>query len=362
MVHAKLFIADDRFVRIGSSNLTRRSFEMDSECDLAIELAELDEPAVASVERFCNRLLAEHLGADVADVARARAETGSILEAIGRLSGNDRRLEPLVPICDTDPAMASVVATISDPADPIEGGTVIEEFRDKVAGSVSGFSGLVGLLSIAAIALALALAWRYTPLSEYVDARAALAWMDGLQTSHGAPIALLVVYLVAGLAAFPITVVNVATAIAFGPWLGFCYALAGSLASALLTFALGRRFGSQLVHRFSSGLAYRAVRAIGRRGFLAILSCRLVPIAPFTVINVVAGAMPIPIREYALATLIGMAPGIAVLAAFGDRVLKVLNDPNPVNLALLAAIVVLWLALGWGFSRMLGTPARSSRR
>ena len=356
MVHAKLLVADDRFVRIGSSNLTRRSFAMDSECDLAIEAGDKDDPASAAMGSFCDRLLAEHLGANVADVERMRAESGSMLATIEALGDSGRHLAPLHVLGETDPAMESVVATISDPGDPIEGETVLEEFRDKVIGDVSRFSGVPALLSIAVAALVLALAWRYTPLAGYVDVQAVLAWLDDSRSSHAAPLILLILYLVAGVVVFPITIVNVATAIAFGPWLGFCYGVAGSLASALLTFAIGRRLGSRAVQRISSGLAYRAVKAVGKRGFLAVLSCRVVPVAPFSVINVVAGAMPIGLRDYVLGTIVGMAPGIAVLAAFGDRILKLLNDPSPVNLVVLVAIMVLWLGLGWGFSRLLESP------
>ncbi len=43
-VHAKVLVADDRLLRIGSSNLNNRSMGFDSECDLAIE-ADSDAPA-----------------------------------------------------------------------------------------------------------------------------------------------------------------------------------------------------------------------------------------------------------------------------------------------------------------------------
>jgi phospholipase D1/2 len=358
-VHAKVMIVDDRFVRIGSSNLTRRSFAMDSECDLAIEADSVDEPVARSIRRLCNRLLAEHLGSDEDEVDRTRTETGSLLAAIEALGAGPRSLEPLRTSGEAPTATASIAATIGDPGDPIEAEAVMEDFRDQVVDGFGRFSGVFGLLGIAAFALALAMAWRYTPLAEYVQVDAVLDWIDGLRSSRAAPVGLLVVYLALGLAAFPITVVNVATAIAFGPWAGFLYALSGSLASAVLTFAVGRRFGSRVIHRISSGLVYRASRAIGKRGFLAVLSCRLVPVAPFTVINVVAGAMPIRIRDYLLGTLVGMAPGIAVLAAFGDRILKVVDDPNPMNAILLAAVVAVWLGLGWGFSRLLGASVEN---
>jgi len=358
MVHAKLLICDDRLVRIGSANLTRRSFGMDSECDLAIE-ADGEERIALAIGGLCNRLLAEHLDVSADSVEHTRGETGSMLATIESLGKDERRLVPFRKLEQPTPAATALAAAVGDPKKPLEGEAVMEEFRDKVVDGVTRFSGVLGLLAIGGFALALALAWRYTPLSEFVDVDTALSWIEGLRTSRAAPMALLAIYLVSGLAAFPVTVVNVATAIAFGPWLGFWYALCGSLASALLTFGVGRRFGSQVIRRFSSGLAYRAARAIGERGFLAVLSCRLIPVAPFTVINLVAGAMPISVRDYLLGTFVGMAPGIAVLAAFGDRVVKVLDNPDPTNLALLALILLVWLGLGWGLSRFMGIPGNN---
>ena len=37
MVHSKVMIVDDRFLRVGSANLNNRSMGADTECDLAFE-------------------------------------------------------------------------------------------------------------------------------------------------------------------------------------------------------------------------------------------------------------------------------------------------------------------------------------
>ena len=46
---------------------------------------------------------------------------------------------------------------------------------------------------------------------------------------------------------------------------------------------------------------------------------RLLPIAPFTVVNLVAGASEIRARDYMLGSLFGMSPGIVLMTMFGDR-------------------------------------------
>ena len=62
LIHSKLVIVDDVFLRIGSSNLNNRSIGLDSECDLAIE-ATTDEMK-STIVRLRDRLLAEHLEVD----------------------------------------------------------------------------------------------------------------------------------------------------------------------------------------------------------------------------------------------------------------------------------------------------------
>lgn len=95
IVHAKLAIVDDRFIRLGSSNMNNRSEGFDTECDLALDAGTVPrEGGVACVRTFRNRLLAHWLGCDEARVEQA-VEAGLCagLDAL-RDSGLDR-LRPL---------------------------------------------------------------------------------------------------------------------------------------------------------------------------------------------------------------------------------------------------------------------------
>jgi phosphatidylserine/phosphatidylglycerophosphate/cardiolipin synthase-like enzyme len=97
-VHSKLLIVDDAFVRIGSSNLNRRSMGLDTECDVALEAA--TEPARRAIARLRDRLIAEHLGAELSTWRAALAATGAFLPAIDRLNHGERGLVAY----DVDPA------------------------------------------------------------------------------------------------------------------------------------------------------------------------------------------------------------------------------------------------------------------
>ena len=89
LVHAKLIVADDRMIRVGSSNLNNRSIGLDTECDVAIEASTAaDRRTIAAIR---NRLLAEHLDCSVDEVDAAIAEAG-LAGAVDRLNRKPRGL------------------------------------------------------------------------------------------------------------------------------------------------------------------------------------------------------------------------------------------------------------------------------
>jgi phosphatidylserine/phosphatidylglycerophosphate/cardiolipin synthase-like enzyme len=113
-IHSKITIVDDRFLRIGSANLNRRSMGVDTECDIAIEAEH--GGARESIVSLRNALIAEHLCADVEAFEAAVEEHGSLLAAIEKLNGNSRCLVPY-----EKPAKASVIfgRDLFDPARPL---------------------------------------------------------------------------------------------------------------------------------------------------------------------------------------------------------------------------------------------------
>jgi len=70
---------------------------------------------------------------------------------------------------------------------------------------------------------------------------------------------------------------------------------------------------------------------------------RMLPLAPFTVVNVVAGASHIGLRDFLLGTAIGMLPGTLATVVFVDRIMEALRTPSAgtlISLALVAAALV----------------------
>ena len=84
----------------------------------------------------------------------------------------------------------------------------------------------------------------------------------------------------------------------FGAWPGVAYAAVGTMAAAAANYGIGRWLGRDAVRRLAGARANRLSEHIGRRGVLAMAVLRLLPIAPFTVVNLVAGASHIGLRDY----------------------------------------------------------------
>jgi phosphatidylserine/phosphatidylglycerophosphate/cardiolipin synthase-like enzyme len=90
-VHAKILIADDRVLRLGSSNMNNRSLRLDTECDLTI--APKGEDARACIRAIRDGLIAEHLGLAREAVAAA-IDAHGLIGAIEALRGTGKTLHP----------------------------------------------------------------------------------------------------------------------------------------------------------------------------------------------------------------------------------------------------------------------------
>ena len=79
----------------------------------------------------------------------------------------------------------------------------------------------------------------------------------------------------------------------------------------------------------------------------------MLPIAPFSIVNVVAGASHIRWSDFLLGTIVGLLPGIATMTFFVDRAVAALRHPGPDTLGLLALALALIVALVFALRRTL---------
>jgi phosphatidylserine/phosphatidylglycerophosphate/cardiolipin synthase-like enzyme/membrane protein DedA with SNARE-associated domain len=343
-LHSKLMIVDERLLRVGSANLNNRSMGLDTECDIAIEA---DGPHVESaIAGLRCRLLAEHLGVEAGLVASTLERTASLASTIEALRGNERSLTPIPHFIDPEVDAAVPQGPLIDPERPIEPDELVDAIVPREDRPRAGLR--VALVAALVLALAgLAAAWRWGPLHEWLDPDAVAAAVAALKAEPSTPLWVLGAYLLASLAAMPITLLIVVTALAFGPAAGFAYALAGSLLASAVTFAFGRRLGRDKVRRLGGARLNELSRRLGNGGVLAVLVLRLVPVAPFTLVNLVAGATHLRARDFLLGTALGMTPGILAVTLFSDRLAAALWHPSAVTLGLLGVVAAAVAAAGF---------------
>jgi len=144
-----------------------------------------------------------------------------------------------------------------------------------------------------------------------------------------------------------------AAVVAFGPLAGFAYSWIGTMVSSLVGFYLGRVAGARALANFSGEGVRGFMGLVGRNGFLASLIVRLVPSAPFIVVNMAAGVTPMRVIDFAAGTALGIVPKIALTAFAGNSIVQVMRGHGGRDAVILAAVAGAWLAIGWFARRWL---------
>lgn len=175
------------------------------------------------------------------------------------------------------------------------------------------------------------------------DVRDVEPWIGGGVRGPWALPAAVVSFAVLAFLGVPQFVLIAAAALAFGPWLGALYSWVGTLVSAVVGFGLGRRFGERLLRGSTSRGVARFTELIARNGFLASLVVRLVPSAPFIVVNMAAGATSMSWAAFAAGSAVGIVPKIALTAFAGQAALRGLSGRGAASAIWLAGAAVVWI-------------------
>jgi uncharacterized membrane protein YdjX (TVP38/TMEM64 family) len=113
--------------------------------------------------------------------------------------------------------------------------------------------------------------------------------------------------------------ISFSSGVLLGGWLGVAVVAAGAvLGSQLLFLATRRWLAARLRQRFGARLA-RMDREIGKRGFVYLIGLRLVGV-PHLPVTAASALSPLPARNFALATTLGLLPAITLAALAGSAV------------------------------------------
>lgn len=190
-----------------------------------------------------------------------------------------------------------------------------------------------------------AAAWKWTPAGKWVSVANLTDFAGYLRGNPAAPLLVIGAYLVLGFLVVPLLPKVIATTLIFGVKMGFVYSVLGSLISAMVLYGVGRLVGKEKAQRFAHNSFDEITDHLADHGMIAMTIVRLVPLAPFTIINFVAGAIRIRVLDYTLGTIFGMTPTIFLITLFSHRLLVAIQHPGLQSYLVLAAVAVFLVLL-----------------
>ena len=128
--------------------------------------------------------------------------------------------------------------------------------------------------------------------------------------------------------------VTIAGGFLFGPWAGTALAVTGATIGAMgLFFAAQSAAGGGLRAKAGSGLA-RFEDGFRANAFSYLLTLRLLPVAPFFLVNIAAAVLGVSWRIFLVATAIGIIPGALVYAAIGNGLGAAIDEGRAPDLSI----------------------------
>lgn len=178
---------------------------------------------------------------------------------------------------------------------------------------------VLGVLFLAL--LALSIAWAWGPMKAWIDLNQLVGQLRQSAQDIG------IVYATAALAvasilAVPLGVLIPLAILAFDPLQAFVCLICGATVGGAVSFWLGMYLGRDSVKHLAGPRINTISQRLAARGLLSVFIIRLLPIAPFAIVNMVAGTTQIRFRDFILGTAFGMMPGTLLAIIFFDQVLS----------------------------------------
>jgi uncharacterized membrane protein YdjX (TVP38/TMEM64 family) len=189
---------------------------------------------------------------------------------------------------------------------------------------------------------ALIMAWQNPELRQHLQPQALANHGKALLEQPMGTLWVLLAYVCAVVAGVPTSVMATVGVMVFGPWPGVAYALMGMVSGALLVYGVGRYSGAAFIDRWArTGRLHTLATVLQKEGLWAVFVVRAVPLAPFVLVSMTAGAFRIRFWHYVVGTALGLAPGTVMMGLFWDRVKAALEHPNWATYSVLLFMVAL---------------------
>ena len=347
-VHSKVMVVDDRLVRIGSANFSRRSMGVDTECDVAVDAAA--DPAGAARRAADSRPDARRASRDLGRPGRARDCADRQPARRGRRAGR-RRPDPGPRRGAHRPAATRrgrQGRRRSRRAHPVRR----HDGRLDSAPRRQGRSGHGA--AVAAGRRRSGRSWRGWPRPSGRPASPGSRHCSRpVPAQSSGPWIALGVFLVAHAALIPLELLAVAAGLTLGFTQGVVVALLGSWIGAVVGYLAGRVITPANLSRWMSRRSYRSIRQLGARGVGGVAILRLVSIASAGAVHLVCGAVGVPVAAYLAGSLIGLTPIVVALSAVGALVRVAILQPSWASWSAVGGIALVLVGLAFALRTVL---------
>lgn len=189
----------------------------------------------------------------------------------------------------------------------------------------------------------------FSGLTDILSPEAVLAKRQALQdlvSSHPvlAPLTFALTYMAVAALSLPVAaLLSLLGGFLFGVWFGTVLVLSSATAGALMVFLIARSAFGEPLRRKAGPLYAKIANNMRENAFGYLLFMRLVPLFPFFLVNLVSALFDIKVRQFVLATFLGMAPATVIYVNFGRQIGNVTSVRSLMSPSVLIALTGLGL-------------------
>jgi phospholipase D1/2 len=325
-IHSKLMIVDDRFLHVGSANINNRSFGFDTECDLVIEGR---DPATRTrIAALRNDLIREHTGQKIEKISESILRGKDVDFFLNYLTTSRQHLRKIDDEHFRHERFAKAARLVADPGHTL----------------IPGRSLALAVLLVLAVA-ALPLAWKFTPLAAFATPERIAPLLESARASAWTVPGLILLYVAFTAILFPVVILDVSTVMVFGlPW-GLLLALTGASASATLGFYAGRLTRMRPMKMSDGRADMKVMEYLKNISIAGMVLLRMLPVAPFSVVNFTVGMSRMPFMVFIAGTWLGLLPGLFMMSVLRGSLLQLWRHFDLEHGLTLGAGVLLWLSV-----------------
>ena len=187
-------------------------------------------------------------------------------------------------------------------------------------------------------------------------------WQDWIASlGWFGPLGFIGVYMIGTMLFLPGTIFTLLGGAAFGVVWGSVLGVIGATIGAVGAYWVARRLGKNTVDafvekRFSKVTAYND--RIEENGFLAVLLLRLTPLVPYNGLNFALAYSPVKLKDYSLATAIGITPGVVAYVYLGEAIASL----STTNIVFATVGIAVYMLLTWLLAKRLKAPAEKVKK